>query len=88
MTLGEFMDKWGAVINWELHGFHRREELVEDLASFGAARMAKLRRLEKLLPRVLRRLEHLLSEENGRCPVTAAVRKEVQKSSDRNTANG
>ena len=37
----------------------------------------QLDRLRKLLPRVLRRLEYLLSEENGRCEITEDLRKEV-----------
>lgn len=43
----------------------------------------QLDRLRKLLPKILARLEQLLSEDNGECLVTKAVREEVEYEKNR-----
>jgi hypothetical protein len=48
----------------------------------------QLGRLRKLMPRVLRRLEVLLSEDSGPCEITEELRKEVKYEQTRTEQRG
>lgn len=72
-TISDFLDKWAPKNPAD------RGAMAGDLGELSSASMGRLLRLEKLMPRILRRLESLLSEENGQCTVTEDVRKELKR---------